>query len=275
MTYLGGLAAFVAVATAGLAVLAPVGVPLRPRHPDASALALVLPGWSLARWEGARLIVIGCAGLVAAASGLWPLVPGAAIAPSLVLRHRLGRLRDAAASRSVEILHATHAAMRTGLPLAPALRLALERVDPSGAEPFQRALRAFELNAGFDDAFRVARAEARDRRVVLALDALALVASEQLPAARGAEQVASVADRLTFERRLAEEVRASTNGLRTQIVVLALLVPAIAAYLALTMPGLGATLATPLGRYVLVPVAIVLELAGVLASRALVRGLFR
>jgi hypothetical protein len=37
------------------------------------------------------------------------------------------------------------------------------------------------------------------------------------------------------------------------------------------MPGLAATLATPLGTHVLVPAAIMFEVTGILASRAIVR----
>ena len=188
---------------------------------------------------------------------------------------RLDRRRDAAtlAAASIDVLQATHAALRSGLPLAPALRLALEGAPVVAADPFQRALRAFELNAPLDGALRDMAREATDHRVALALEALALVAAEQLPATRAAGVVGSVADRLAFEARLADEIRARTSGVRAQIVLLALLVPALALYLVLTLPGLGATLTSPLGIFVLIPLASVFELAGILASRAVVRSL--
>ena len=84
--------------------------------------------------------------------------------------------------------------------------------------------------------------------------------------------VASVADRLAFEDRLVEEIHARTSGVRAQIILLALLVPAIAAYLAFTLPGLAATLMTPLGLGVLMPGALAFEIAGIVASRRIVRG---
>jgi len=126
-----------------------------------------------------------------------------------------------------------------------------------------------------DQALRDAAREISDRRITLALDALALIAAEQLPAARAAPVVASVGDRLAFDARLAEEIRARTSGVRAQIVLLALLVPALAVYLVLTLPGLGATLTSPLGIFVLVPCAILFEAAGILASRAIARDLDR
>ena len=76
-----------------------------------------------------------------------------------------------------------------------------------------------------------------------------------------------MADRLAFEERLDEEVRARTGGLRAQVILLALVVPAIAAYIALTVPSLAATLGQPIGRFVLIPAAAVLEVVGVIASR--------
>jgi Flp pilus assembly protein TadB len=49
-------------------------------------------------------------------------------------------------------------------------------------------------------------------------------------------------------------------------------VPALSLYLLLTMPGLSQTLSSPIGRFVLVPLALLLEIAGIVASRRVVRG---
>ncbi len=192
---------------------------------------------------------------------------------ALIDRARRRGERARAAAGAGGVLHGTHAALRSGLPIALALRASLAAADPDVRAPFDRALRAFDLNASLADALRDAAAAARDRRLVLALEALALVASEELPATRAAAIVASVADRLSFEERLLAEIRARSSGVRAQIVLLALLVPALALYLVMTLPGLGATLATPLGAHVLVPAAVLFELAGIIASRAVVRGI--
>ena len=273
MTLLGAVAMGVAVASLGLAACAPSLPPLRIRNIDAALLAQVAPTWSLARWELLRLACLAAAVTVAGALGVWPLGVLGAAAPSVALRWRERQAASLAAARSLDVLQATQAALRAGLPLAPALRAALERTSPLVRDPFERALRAFELNSPFAEALRDAAAAARDRRVALALEALALVAGEQLPSTRAAAVVGSVADRLSFDARLLEEVRASTSGVRAQIILLALLVPALASYLVLTMPGLAATLGGPLGTHVLVPAALVFEVAGIVASRRIVRGL--
>lgn len=236
---IGGIALCVAVVSAALALLVPARRSIGATHRDGRTVGRSLPGATIAR----RVVA--------------------------------ARRREQGSACALEVLRGTHAAMRSGLPLAPALRVALERVDAADRAPFERAMRAFELNEGLEDALAAARATARDRRVSLALDALALVASEQVPASRGAALVQSVADRLSFEERLLAEVRARTGGVRAQIVILALLVPSLAAYLAITMPGLATTLATPLGRLVLIPAAVLLEIVGIAASRAIVRDLAR
>jgi Flp pilus assembly protein TadB len=198
------------------------------------------------------------------------------LAPRALLRRwRRYRSRERAAAGALGVLGGTHAALRSGLPLALALRGAIEDVDPRITEPFARALRAFDLNGALDAALRAEAAGVRDRRLVLALEALALVAGEQLPASRAAAVIASVADRLTFEEHLLAEVRARTSGLRAQIVLLALLVPALALYLVATMPGLASTLSTSLGTHVLIPAAVLFEIAGIVTSRAIVDGLRR
>jgi Flp pilus assembly protein TadB len=220
-------------------------------------------------------VAIAALGLAASApvspsaeSVRWP----AALHPvALLVRWRARRRRERAAAGSIGVLQSTCAALRSGLPLATALRVALDRTDPSARGPFERALLAFDLNAALDEALRAAAKETHDHRLGLALEALALAAGEQLPATRAAAVIASVADRLVFEERLLEEVRARTSGVRAQIVLLALLVPGLASYLVVTMPSLAVTLGTPLGTHVLLPAAFVFELAGILASRTIVR----
>ena len=275
MSLVGATAVAVAVSSALLAIFARRLDRPGWRHPDAESLAAVLPGWSVVRLEMVRLAFIAAAAIAFAPFGLWPLATLVSVVPSVALRWRVSVLRDGAAARSLDVLQAVHAALRGGIPLALALRLAVERSDPLAGDPFLRALEAFDLNVPLDEALRAVAATVHDRRVSVALEALALLAAEQLPASRSAMVVASVVDRLTFERRLTEEVRARSGGVRAQIVLLALLVPALALYLILSMPGLRATLATPLGTHVLVPAAALFEVAGILASRAVIHGVGR
>ncbi len=271
---IGALAAAVAVACA---LLAPHRMPSLPMcsigHPDAAALAEV--GWTrgLVAWEVIRFACVGGAFVCAAAVGIGPLAAAAAIAPSMALRAHVARRSERAGRETIVVLQMTHAALRSGAAVPEALRVAIGASDDVAARPFVAALRAFDLGEPLDRALRSESARAGDPRAVLALDAVALGVGEQLPASRCAAVVGGALDRLVFEQRLADDVRARTSGLRLQVILLAALVPCLALYLVLTMPGLAQTLGTPLGRFVLVPLALGLEIVGIVASRRAVRGI--
>jgi Flp pilus assembly protein TadB len=272
LEFAGGIAAALAVTCL---VLVPIGsvrglVPSI-THPESSLLREA--GWarSLFVWEGLRATAT-CAGFGLAGSlGVLPIGIVGAIVPSIVAQTVAARRRDERARQTVWLLQMTLAGLRSGATLTEALRRAVGSGPADAFEPFAAAVRAFDLGAPLDIALRGARAQAHDRRVVLGLDALSLCVAEQLSASRCGTLVASVVDRLVFEQRTADDVRARTSGLRVQILLLAGLVPGLALYLAITVPGVAETLTMPLGRFVLLPIAAVLEVAGVIASRRIVR----
>jgi len=239
-------------------------------HPERSVLREA--GWtrSLLSWECLRLATIICGLALATTAGAPLLGPVGAVAPSIVARTRAARRRDERARQTVPLLQMTLAGLRSGASLTEALRLGATSEAEANAGPFAAALRAFDLGAPLDSALRDARGRTRDHRLIVGLDALSLCVAEQLPASRCATLIASTIERLVFEQRVADDVRARTSGLRLQIVLLAALVPGLALYLALTVPGMAETLVTPLGRFVLLPLAAILEVVGVLASRRVV-----
>lgn len=239
-------------------------------HPERSVLREA--GWtrSLLTWEYVRVIAIICGLAIANAVGAPAIGLISAVVPSIVARTYAARRREERARQTVALLQMTLAGLRSGAGLTEALRLACVSGREIEIGPFAAALRAFDLGAPLDVALRGARAQARDRRLILGLDALSLCVAEQLPASRCATLIASTVDRLVFEQRIGDDVRARTSGLRVQIVLLAALVPGLALYLALTVPGMAATLTTPLGRFVLLPLAATLEVVGILASKRVV-----
>lgn len=258
-------------------VLLPVGAPrafeLSMAHPERSALRDA--GWtrSMLEWEGLRVLATISGLVVAGSVGALPVGLIAAAGPSIIVGTRAARRRDERARQTVVLLQMIVASLRSGASLAEALRLATGSAASTASNPFATAVRAFDLGEPLDAALRGSRSTARDRRVILGLDALSLCAAEQLAASRSVTLIGSVVDRLVFEQRTADDVRARTSGLRVQIVLLAALVPGLALYLAVTVPGLAETLNLPLGRFVLLPLAAILETAGVLASRHVVSDL--
>jgi Flp pilus assembly protein TadB len=242
-------------------------------HPERSLLSEA--GWtrSLLAWEGLRLVVTICGLGLAHSVGALPVGIVAAMAPSIALRTVATGRRDERARRTVTVLQMTLAGLRSGTSLPEALRLAVSSEPEPAPGPFAGALRAFDLGAPLDVALREARAGARDDRVRLGLDALSLCVAARLPASRCSTLIASAVDRLLFQQRISDDVRARTSGLRAQVVLLAALVPGLALYLAVTVPGLAETFATPLGRFVLLPLAAILETVGIVASRHVVSDL--
>lgn len=242
-------------------------------HPERSVLREA--GWtgSLRAWECVRVITIVCGITLAGTVGVAPLGLIGAAVPSLAAMTVAARKREQRARQTVALLQMTLAGLRSGAGLTEALRLAVASEPEVALGPFAASLRSFDLGAPLDVALRGARAQIRDRRLIVGLDALSLCVAEQLPASRCATLVASTIDRLLFEQRIADDVRARTSGLRVQIILLATLVPGLALYLALTLPGMSETLSTPLGRFVLIPLAGILEVIGILASRRVADGI--
>jgi len=269
----GGFAAALAACCAVFATFAPhrAPSPVRVGHPDRGALDDANWRRPLWQWESLRA---GCIAAAATMSFATPLplavlVALAALAPSIVVRSRAGASRWRARLATTHLLRATEAGLRSGASLPESLRRACGAAsgDRLARRPFVDALRAFDLGAPLDQALRKAAEGAADPRSRMALETLAMGIASRLPYDRAGILVAAVADRLAFEERLDEEIRARTAGLRSQVVLLALVVPSIATYLALTVPSLAATLGQPIGRFALIPAALALEAIGLIASR--------
>lgn len=276
-TTLGALALAAAVLAIGMVPLGGTWLPRLGPHPDRSALADA--GWPFgsARWELVRALAVIGGIAIARAAGIAPLFGLAAgLVPSVVIRVRAQAARDRARGSVAQLLLGAHALLRSGVALPEALRRAAAGcADRLARRPFELAIERFDLGDALDDAIRRAASAARDRRLAATLHTLALAVTERLPIERAASLLEAMAERAVHEERLDAEIRARTAGVRAQSYLLAAIVPCLVLYLVATMPGLGATLSTALGRNVLIPLAAVLEIAGIVVSRRIVRGATR
>ena len=274
----GALAAALATCSVIFAPFARGGWPrsIHVAHPDLFELQDADWRRPLWQWEALRASCVLVAATLSFALPVpvFVVVALSAVGPSILLRSRAAAARWRARLAMTHLLRATEAALRSGASVPEALRRATQATsDRLARRPFVEALRAFDLGAPLDQALRTAAGRsATDARSRLGFETLAIGIESRLPYDRAAILVAAVADRLSFEERLDEEVRARTGGLRAQVILLSLVVPAIAAYLALTVPSLGATLGQPIGRFILFPAAAALEIIGVIASRRAVAG---
>lgn len=245
---------------------------LRIAHPDASALRAT--GWTagILRWEGYRAgaVLVAFAALLAADLPA-VLAVGAGITPSVWIRIRAEAALLRARRAVTRVVAGVEAALRSGATVTDAIRRETEAAaDPLARRAFVSALRAFDLGASLPAGLRGAASQAGDRRIVLVFDTLAMGIEERLSGTRIADLLASLLDRLAFEERLEDEVRARASGARQQQRLLALLVPAIALVLITSMPSLATALDTDLGRFVLIPGAIAFEVGGIVAARRIV-----
>jgi Flp pilus assembly protein TadB len=258
-------------------VRVPAAIGLRIRHPDEALLAD--GGWrrGTRSWIGVQLSVAAVAAATVPILGLPALlIPAVAALPSVWIRMRATSARDRARRALTGIVVTAEAALRSGSSLPEALRRAADSsTEPSAARPVHDAVDAFDLGASLDAALLAAAASSADPRSRLALATLALGIAERLPRERTADLLGSLGERLTFEDRLADEIRARAAGARQQQRLLAALVPGLALYLAVTMPVLSTTLSSDLGRFVLIPVAAALEVIGIVLGRRVVAGALR
>jgi Flp pilus assembly protein TadB len=273
---LGGLAVGGAIFALGLLPFAArVRAPAL-AHPDRPVLRDA--GWTLTlvQWEALR------AGAIVAGAALGSLVGFAAVAAvacgalqSLVARSRAAAARERARRAIAPLLFTTQASLRSGLALPEALRRAVSGCeDAITRRPFDEALARFDLGDPLDLALGAGALRADGPRLRDAMQTLALGVSERMPAGRAASLIGAVAELAQHDDALEAEVQARSAGVRMQMYLLAAVVPILALYLVITMPGLAATLASPIGRTVLLPGAGLLEIAGIVVSRRIVRSVW-
>jgi len=275
VTVLGAALAALAVAAA-LAAVRPSVLALRLpglSDPDAAPLRDLGLALSTRRWLLVRSAAALTFAAVAAMLGLHValgLAVGAA-SPSMWLRLRLDAARRRARRSSTQLMRSVHASLTSGASVADALRRAVAGCDDRlAARPVEEAMASFSVGAALDRALLDASASVRDRRIRAALETLALGIGERLPIERVAALAGRVSERLLFDERLDDEVRARASGLRAQVWLVALLIPALSAYLVVTVPTLASSVGSGIGRTVLLPAAAAFEILGIVLSRRIV-----
>jgi Flp pilus assembly protein TadB len=215
-----------------------------------------------------------------AAAG-WLLNPGLAAAgllaglaaPRLHIRLLASGQQRRAESEAGRLLSAISTNLGGGATYYDALLHAREAVrDRHLREDIAHVLAQFNLDRSMADAVRDVRRRTRGRNLALVWDQLAICLSGNGPAARARTLIADLAGTVQFNEQLAREVRARTSGQRAQIWLLAVVVPALYAYLRLMSPELLSVLDdTVAGRYLLLPAGASLEVLGIWLSLRLSR----
>jgi Flp pilus assembly protein TadB len=230
------------------------------------------PRTYLALWLAAPLLLFGVGWfespvLAVLAGGAGLLLPRLYLA---WLVHAQARRSEAEAPR---LLQALLAGLTGGSTYLDALRQArLTSHDPWIREDLDFVIQRFLLDAPLHESLREVGARITTRNLGLIWETLAICAEHHLPTQSARTLFFELATTIQFNVQLANEVRARSSGQRAQIWLLAIIVPAMYLYLRLTSPQLLSVLdQTAMGRFVLLPVAAVLEVAGIALSFRIAR----
>ncbi|NJD26907.1 MAG: hypothetical protein FIA92_01255 [Chloroflexi bacterium] len=105
------------------------------------------------------------------------------------------------------------------------------------------------------------------RNLRLVVDALAVSIRTQQPASAAGQVLATLGEAARANRSIARQAASESRGLRIQAAILAIVIPAMFLYLSAVNPELIAPVtSTALGQYVLLPAAVLLEIAGIVLS---------
>ena len=283
LTLVGAVATGVAVFS-GLMALLPGGDAAEP------GIGARLAAWRTRRVEAARAqlaqarlelapqsylaiaivapLVLGVVGLVfSVPMAVVGLVAGAFV-PRLYLRYLVAGEARAADDEAPRVLRAmvNRAAAGGTYPdlFAAAVEVARHRWVQAD---FEELLGRYYANEPLADALAAIRPRQAGRNLGLVFDALLVLATTRQPASAAAGVLGTLNEAARTNQAIARQAAAESRGLRIQALILAIVIPALFFYLLLVNRELVAPIVdTNLGRYVLLPVAVLLEVAGIVLS---------
>jgi Flp pilus assembly protein TadB len=283
LTPVGALAAGIAVFS-GLMALLPG------REASEPTLGERLRAWREARIEAARgqlaqarlevrsetylaisilaPLVLGALGLVLSLPmALVGLVAGAFV-PRLYVRYLVGGEGRAADDEAPRVLRSmvNRAAARGTYPdlFAAAVEVARHRWVRAD---FEELLGRYYANEPLADALAAIRPRQAGRNLGLVFDALIVLAVTHQPASAAAGVLGSLNEAARANQAIARQAAAESKGLRVQALILAIVIPGLFVYLLIVNRELVAPVVdTALGRFVLLPAAALLEVAGIVLS---------
>lgn len=206
--------------------------------------------------------------VVAAGGGLAGLVVPRLYLDALVRAQR--RRSEAEAPHLLQIVVASLSAGRTYL---DALQEARSRAsDRWLRDDLDHVISQFHLDVPLEVSIAEVRRWTAGRNLGLLWDNLAICIGNRIPASRAKGLFVELNSTVQFNVQVQTEVRARTSGQRAQIWLLAAIVPGLFLYLRLINPGFFDVLdQTAVGRFLLFPLAVCLEVLGIALSFRLSR----
>ena len=208
--------------------------------------------------------------LAAAVSPLLAIVglAAGAVAPHALLRRAVARSQARADHEALTLLRLVAAHLRTGATYVEAVRSAAEGVSTAQVrDELAWVANRFRLDQALHRSLAEVASRTPGRNLRLVYRVLARSAESSVPGQRGVVALEGLEATIAANLRAREELQAKTRGIRLQVFVVALAIPAIFLYLRWSNPGAFTVLDQPLGRFVLLPGAVVLLLLGLLLWR--------
>ena len=132
---------------------------------------------------------------------------------------------------------------------------------------FEELLGRYYANEPLSEAIAALRPRQAGRNLALVFDALNVLEATRQPASAAAEVLGSLGEAARSNQSIARQAAAESRGMRLQAVILAVLIPLLFLYLLVVNRELVAPVVdTALGRFVLLPAAALLEVAGIVLS---------
>jgi Flp pilus assembly protein TadB len=186
------------------------------------------------------------------------------------LVHVRARHSEAEAGRLVQSLIA---GLTGGGTYLDALREARARCgDAWLSQDLDLVIQRFLLDAPLHASLKEVRARTTSRNLGLIWETLSVCTENHLPTQKARGLLLELSGTVQFNVQMANEVRARSAGQRAQIWLLAVIVPGMFLYLHWMSPDLLSVLdSTVFGRLILFPLAVSLEIAGILLSFRIAR----
>jgi Flp pilus assembly protein TadB len=171
-------------------------------------------------------------------------------------------------SHAPRLLHSLLASLSAGSTYLEALRQAQATIsDRWIREDLGLVIQKFLLDSPLESGLREVRKRVHSRNLGIIWDSLAVCCANRVPPRVAHSLLSEVASTVQFNVELASEVEARSAGQRTQVLLLAVIVPGLYLYLRWLSPDLLDGLdQSALGRYFLLPAAALLEAAGLYLS---------
>lgn len=213
-------------------------------------------------------LVLGLLGLVLSVPMALVGVVAGAFVPRLYLRFLVANEARAADDEAPRVLRSmvNRAAAGGTYPdlFAAAVEVARHRWVRAD---FEELLGRYYANEPLAEALAAVRPRQAGRNLGLVFDALIVLATTRQPASAAGEVLGALNEAARSNQSIARQAAAESRGLRIQALILAIIIPGLFFYLLLVNRELVAPIVdTALGRYVLLPAAVLLEVAGIVLS---------